>query len=114
MRIRPIPLAVLIGVLAEALLVTPLYLVRPYLDAGPFPLWVEVLEQFQFPTILLLRHLVDTYGAEYLAGHQPHHWIKYAPSVAMLLQAAIFALVALGAIYWLRYRQSTKGHNRSA
>ena len=105
MRVRPIPLAALIGVLAEALLVTPLYLVTPYLDTGPFPLWVDVLEQFQLPTILLLRHLVETYGAGYLAGHQPHHWIKYTPLLAMLLQAAIFALVALGIIQWRLYRR---------
>jgi hypothetical protein len=110
MRIfRQLRLAALVAIVAELVLVAPLFVVsRSQLaDAVQPPLWVDVLEQFQKPGFPLVERLYFTHWMVQLAARFSHHLVlDVLQGLAMLIQATIFALIALGVICFLR---SSKG-----
>jgi len=99
--------AAVVGAFAELVFVTPLFLVS-YSGIGemvPFG-WVEVLNKLQMPGFLLVQHLFHTYEARLLADRLPPQWWVYvAQGLAVLIQAALFALITFGAIYAVGLRR---------
>jgi hypothetical protein len=102
--LRQVGLAAVLGAVAELILLTPLLLVSGHLGVGPLPLWVSVLQTFQMPGTLIAEHLVRTEAAKLLATHSPRHWVAYLQSLAMLIQATIFALVAFSVVHFCGLR----------
>lgn len=102
-------LAALVGTVAELALVAPLFVVS-FTQIGnrvPLPPWVEVLKQFQKPAVPLVLRLFRTDKGVQFATRLPSQWWVYvAQGLAMLIQATIFAFVALGVMYLL---WATKG-----
>jgi hypothetical protein len=103
---KRVQFALLFGALAEIVLVAPLLVVYPHLG-GPFPVWVDVLKKLQIPSaplVLRVAHwgLVRQLAARFRLAHE----ISLAAEVlSMLIQAAIFALLALGVVYVWQLRQ---------
>jgi hypothetical protein len=104
-----IRLAVIVGAVAEIILVAPLFLVSgsQIVDTVPLPRWVKILEQFQMPGAPMILRLLHTYGPNHLAHQVSPYLVTYAAqALVMLIQATIFALVALGAISVYRVRKT--------
>lgn len=105
--LRQLGFAALVGAGVELMLAAPLFLVRNSLGVGPLPLWVEVLQEFQVPGAPLVLRLLRTDEARQLAARLPSHWVIYAAQLLeMLIQATMFALVALGIIYVFGLRKA--------
>jgi hypothetical protein len=106
MRIfRQIRLAALVGIVGEFILVAPLFVVSrsQLVDTIQLPLWVDVLEQFQKPGFPLVERLYFTHWMVHLAARLPDHSaLDVLEGLAILIQATIFAFIALGVMYLLR------------
>lgn len=105
---RRIQLAVLIGITAEILLAAPLFI--PSSPGNPLPDWRLHLQVFQQPGASIVEqayhHLYfDSARIKPLAARLPHLILDVARVVAMLIQAAIFALVTFGVIYVWQLRR---------
>jgi len=96
----PIELALLSGALVEIVLVSPLLIVYRHLGLGPFPVWVEILKIFQMPgaplSLLIMRwDVIQNLAAHFRIAHE----LYFAAEVlAMLIQTALFALLALAVL----------------
>jgi hypothetical protein len=97
--------AAIVGAIVEFILYAPLLLLaHSHVDTTPFRLCVDVLDVLQtpgVPLVLRLLHIqsVRQFAARYRAAHGV---LLTAEVLVFVIQATIFALVALGVIYILR------------
>ena len=98
--------ALFFGALIEFALVVPLLLVYPHLGEE-LPAWVGVLKTFQIPGAPLMLRLMRWEWLQQVASR-----FRVAPEIrftaqvlSMVIQAAIFTLVALGIVYVWQLRR---------
>jgi hypothetical protein len=99
---KRVQFALLVGALAELMLVIPLFAVSHQL-AGPFPMWVDILKNFQNPGARIILRLVHRESIQQLAARfRIAHGIYFAAELlSILIQTALFAVVTLALLYFL-------------
>lgn len=103
---RQIGLAVLIGAVTEGILMAPLFLMD--LSDRSFP--VDELARFQYPGAAIAMWVWRAVAVrQYVVEHRMGHDLAVvASAMVLLIQAAIFAVAALGVICIVQWRISKR------
>ena len=97
---RRMQLAALTGLIAEVAFVTPLFLWEDRLTQSPLPPWAGVLQTFQMPGAVVVERLFRASVIRRLTAHLNASGVVHtAQGIVVLLQATLFALLALGVTY---------------